>query len=419
MRILREKVDWIRFPEVAYGDSARLSTGADAAEERWARSVLEVFETVVMAGFAWFYVHEHDHDHTLQSTRRSFHTSRGVIPLFSDSSELPPGAETILYPPCTVNTTLSIARHLSPTARDFHRGFLQRFDAADALGLVMHPTPGTVLALGSFHEKPIELTRIDRRRLEQVALHIETGYRLLKRPESVKATLLSNGRLEHREDDAPSAERLEIHGDRVVRARARCKSSAGDSLDLWTALVDGSVTLVPRRQGARVHYAVLENPIGSRTPRALSSCERDALSLAARGLSSKLIAYALGISEVSVSERLAAAASKIGLMSRLELVRIAALLTQDRRADVADAELTIAECEILELLQSGLSNRQIAATRARSVRTIANQVASILKKTQSATRRALVACPSTMRHAKSAPASATTRDPSSDPFAGP
>jgi len=43
------------------------------------------------------------------------------------------------------------------------------------------------------------------------------------------------------------------------------------------------------------------------------------------------------------------------------------------------------------LLAQGLSNGEIAQIRNRSLRTIANQVPPPLKKTESATRRALVA----------------------------
>ena len=106
-------------------------------------------------------------------------------------------------------------------------------------------------------------------------------------------------------------------------------------------------------------------------------------------MSAKLVAYALGIAEPTVSNRLWSAASKMGLATRMELVRIAAMLTRDPRARFQDIALTTAERDILGLLAQGLSNREIATIRSRSVCTIANQVAKLLHKTKSPTRRAL------------------------------
>jgi DNA-binding CsgD family transcriptional regulator len=125
--------------------------------------------------------------------------------------------------------------------------------------------------------------------------------------------------------------------------------------------------------------------------RALTPAEVAVLAMAARGVSSKLIAYGLGIGPSAVSTRLASAAAKIGVMSRTDLVRVAAILARDSRANLPAAVLTAAEHEILDGLRRGLSNRELAAERSRSIRTIANQVASLLKKTASPSRRALVA----------------------------
>lgn len=97
---------------------------------------------------------------------------------------------------------------------------------------------------------------------------------------------------------------------------------------------------------------MLENEPVSHPFRALSPGEVQVLTQAARGHSSKMIAYALGVTPPTV--------------------------------------LSEAERDVLDLLQRGLSNEQIASARSRSVRTIANQVASLLRKTSSASRRELL-----------------------------
>jgi DNA-binding CsgD family transcriptional regulator len=53
--------------------------------------------------------------------------------------------------------------------------------------------------------------------------------------------------------------------------------------------------------------------------------------------------------------------------------------------------LTDAETSVLMLVLAGLSNEQIASARGRSLRTVANQVASILEKTRTASRGELIA----------------------------
>lgn len=151
------------------------------------------------------------------------------------------------------------------------------------------------------------------------------------------------------------------------------------------------MSLVARAEGTKRHYLVVDNAPGRQPMRALSKSELDVVSYAARGLSLKMIAYGLGLPTPTVSARLASAASKVGLATRMELVRIAAMLVHDPRARFEEIALTTAERDVLDLLAQGLSNKQIAALRGRSIRTIANQVASLLAKTKTPSRRALVA----------------------------
>ena len=135
---------------------------------------------------------------------------------------------------------------------------------------------------------------------------------------------------------------------------------------------------------------MLENTPHSQEMRALSQREVDVLSMAARGMPTKLVAYGLGLSSGTVSSALGRAASKLGLATRIELLRLAATLAHDPRASALPATLTSAESEVLALLREGLSNEQIARMRSRSVRTVANQVASLLRKTKRPSRRALI-----------------------------
>lgn len=135
----------------------------------------------------------------------------------------------------------------------------------------------------------------------------------------------------------------------------------------------------------------VENPPHRHALRALDEGERDVLAMICQGRSAKVTAYGLGVAESTVSMRLLRAAEKIGAFRRVDLVRLAAMLARDPRAAADRRTLTRSEADVLRLLVEGLSNGEIAARRSRSVRTIANQVATLLQKTGATNRKALVA----------------------------
>jgi DNA-binding CsgD family transcriptional regulator len=298
--------------------------------------------------------------------------------------------DTFFFPPSIVNTHSRLAARATPLAREAMAHYRSEAGIADALGAVVNPTTNesTVLFAGS--KQTIALRRTETELLTRTALHVEAGLRMRRRPEVVRAVLAPDGRIVHLEAGAPPRARLEEATRRVERTRTRRHRRSPEALALWTALVDGDVSLVERFDGGKRFYFVLENPPERRPMRALTRGELDVVTDAARGLSAKLIAYGHGISAPRVSQRLASAAAKLGLASRVELVRLAALLCHPTRPTLSDAALTAAEREVLDLVRAGFSNAEIARHRNRSVRTIANQVARLLEKSGSPTRRALV-----------------------------
>jgi DNA-binding CsgD family transcriptional regulator len=233
------------------------------------------------------------------------------------------------------------------------------------------------------------LSRHERRLLSQVTLHLESGVRLRRRPDAVRAVLAADGRILDRADAQDSSTMID-HVRRIEKSRTRAMRRDPEALDLWKALVAGASSIVERREGSKRHYLVLENAPSDRAHRALTRREVEIVRMAARGLPVKLIAYGLGLSSPAVSSALASAAHKLGLVSRLDLVRVASLLVDTPARAVDATVLTETEREIFELVRMGLTNEEIARRRSRSVRTVANQVASVLRKTGSASRRAVV-----------------------------
>jgi DNA-binding CsgD family transcriptional regulator len=161
------------------------------------------------------------------------------------------------------------------------------------------------------------------------------------------------------------------------------------ALALYRGLVCGELSVVEKREAGRPEYWFLENAPHRRPLSALTAGEESVLSMLCQGRLASEIAYALGITPGAVSFRLRRATEKLALASRFDLLRIAAMIVRDPRAESSKAELTQAEAEILEMLAAGLSNGAIAAARSTSIRTVANQVAAVLRKTGASGRRAL------------------------------
>lgn len=296
---------------------------------------------------------------------------------------------TLFFPPALVNSHRRLARGLPAQAQAMLREFRRNVGVSDVLGLVLQPAPGASVVISIGAPGASAPTRHERRRLTQVALHLEAGLRARWQPKAVTAVVEPSGRIVHLEPGAPPRERLGRHVRLAELARTRRHRRAPESLDLWTALIDGHASLVEQSERGRRRYLVVENPPLRRPMRCLSSAERDVVSAGARGLPAKLIAYALGISNPTVSSRLESAAMKLGLSSRTELVCLAARLSFPGHVAAPLDGLTRVQREVLDLIADGMTNAEIAARRKRSVHTIANQVSGLLAKTGAPTRRAL------------------------------
>lgn len=292
----------------------------------------------------------------------------------------------IYYPPSIVTTFSELSA--DPEAGDVLGRFSAEFGIGDSLGVLVHPAPGTVLALHVNSPQRISLTTATRRRISWLGLHLEAAARLRLRPESLRAVLGPGGRLEYCTPGTAPKSTLEQAAARVAVAKRERRAGA-DALGCWRALVAGELSVVERTIGSRPHFFFFDNPPHRQALTALTEGEQDVVGAVSRGQSNKAVAYGLGISESAVSLRLGRAAEKLGLASRTDLVRLAALFVRDPAALFPNAPLSTSEQEVLELLSRGLSNREIARLRERSARTIANQIASALRKTGAPSRRAL------------------------------
>lgn len=209
------------------------------------------------------------------------------------------------------------------------------------------------------------------------------------------AVLSPAGRFLDLEDASVESAQRERLAERVItleRSRLRDRRKAPGALDDWQALIEGRYSVVPRddTDGKRF-YLLIRNAAITEPHARFSAREIDVLRMAARGFTGKGIAYALGLPPSSVSTALGSAAAKVGLRSRHALVEVAAAMFGVRSTSAPVAALTLAERDVLELLRRGMTNAEIARLRDRSSRTVANQVASILRKSGAPSRRGLAA----------------------------
>lgn len=271
--------------------------------------------------------------------------------------------------------------------------FMTLMGHVDTLGLVGIVDEYSIACGGPYPVKRLSISTRDRRLLVQVALHLEVGLRLRLKQGAEIGVLCPDGRVLHAEGSlrgaATGRAELSHHVTQVERTRTRRERTASTATDAWSALVSGEWGIVERTDSdGKRHYVVIQTHCSPRL-KALSPLETQVAELSARGLTGKAVAYALGIARPAVSEALFSATLKLGLGSRTELVALFARLLGTPRDARLQSALTEAERDVLSLVRMGLTNAAIATARRSSERTVANQVAALLKKLVVPSRRAL------------------------------
>ncbi len=165
------------------------------------------------------------------------------------------------------------------------------------------------------------------------------------------------------------------------------------------ALLAGSWVVVRRVSSEDRLYFELEE---GEPAAPLTEQERRVVALVARCASHAEIGFDLGIGVTTVSTHLCAGLRKLGL-HRVDLPVLAAASPDEPRAARGGArvsspssrvahleELTAAERDVVRLVLLGATNAEIAAARASSIRTVANQLASILRKLGAPSRLGVV-----------------------------
>ncbi len=199
----------------------------------------------------------------------------------------------------------------------------------DGVGLTATDGSPRVLTIFAADTSMVSLAPQQAEQLERLAGHIAAGWRLRAHVgERLSAVLSPSGKVLHAEGRARHAgvrEAMRTAAVKMDRARGPLRRrDAEEALDMWKVLVDGEWSLVEQfdRDGRRFIVACRNATHHPKDPRALTSRERQILTLTALGHSGKLIGYELGLSPSVVTRMRKAAMNKLGLRSRADLVRL-------------------------------------------------------------------------------------------------
>jgi len=124
--------------------------------------------------------------------------------------------------------------------------------------------------------------------------------------------------------------------------------------------------------------------------------QQQVLEMFAQGMSQKHIGYDLGIAGSTVATHLRKALDRLNIERQLvpyaaSVLRDGAELPDDAGHVPLPSILTRAEADIVRAVLRGASNAEIAGVRGRSVRTVANQIASMFRKLNVGSRSELYA----------------------------
>jgi len=284
-------------------------------------------------------------------------------------------------------------------------------DVNEILGFYSGTQEGGLVGLLTTRSSQLMISQRERAHWQPLAGHLASAWRLRQRLDS-GATLHDLTDAVFRPDGRVNESATRVHGpvrDRLrefVRQRESELHGRAMSSRKWLELVDGCWTLVDRFEvgGDRVVIALRNMPMGQSLCR-LTEREADVLMQARDGASNKEIGLNLNLSSSSITRLLQSATRKLNMtmadvlqFSRAETIRCRELLLGRSHLaviinDVVDdwkRVLSASERSVVSAALRGHSNIDIAAGRGRSVRTVANQLASAFEKLGVRSRRELL-----------------------------
>lgn len=315
-------------------------------QKQWAQRLLEVVDRSVgrgLAGFACTF-DASSADGTVAIDRGSaaiLNQPVGLVhAIFDGLTQAAPGWLSTYFagdggvPRCLLTSEVDPRRKLS------YRDRLARSGVHDGINLVCVDLDRRGLLLSVAIPAGSTLAPEKRTDLVRAGTHIQSALRLRARlaagspdaptglaaPDSGAAVLTAEGKVLHAEGDAKLAtarRALQTAVRDITHARTALRGDTHRALGMWTGLVAAQWTLVDRFESDGERYVVArENTPQVNGLPALTPTERLVVAYAARGYTTKEIAYTLGISATTVRVLLMRAARRYGVRSRKALLAL-------------------------------------------------------------------------------------------------
>src|SRR5262249_54820400 len=159
---------------------------------------------------------------------------------------------------------------------------------------------GRGVTINVFQPTVAALGRSRRAHLSRIAGHLAAAYRLrrkVRRPRRAEpeAVVESNGKIAHVTGPAEGAAARESLRRAVLEmeeARGELRNDPERAIERWRALVAARWSIVDEfEEGSRVYLVAYANELEVRGPEVLAPRERQVVTLAAAGRSTKLVAY--------------------------------------------------------------------------------------------------------------------------------
>jgi DNA-binding CsgD family transcriptional regulator len=322
-----EAVDYVAIAEAAY----RL----DLDDQGWLQGVLEAAAPALDEGFGVVAAILDSTGAVPAPAQVLAAASRGpsrVMECFVQANSIPP-TEDMRQSFVGAGPVSLLAAVAGPGFDRAHGAVLRDHGYADSVVVLAGDATGVSCVLTSPRKARAALTSRFKSSWSRAAAHIASGHRLRLHlrhtpvPPADEALIEPSGKVRHSHGEAntPGARdalRAAVLASETARGPMR-RRSPEQALALWTALVGGRWSLIDRFDSDGRRFLVArrnEALLQTRAP--LSQRECQVAALVALGHSNKIVSYELGLAPSTVATHLANAMTKLGVVSRVELVQV-------------------------------------------------------------------------------------------------